>query len=131
MKKLTQQQTALVPYQPTIIRVSQPEEPDLPIWGFFYTNLAADWTAAHPGWYETDDDFDDPYEHLRTDEAYAERRQMWEAEAHRLEAECWRRLGPGPKGWRLVNGRYEIGNMKPDVVQVLRPERPKLSKSKR
>jgi hypothetical protein len=131
MKKLVRQQTALVPYQPAIIRVTQAEEPDLPIWGFFYTNLANDWEAAHPDWFKyDDDDDDDPYKHLRTDEAYAQRRRMWEAEARRLEAECWRRLGPGPKGWRIAGGRYEIGNLEPGI-QVLRPERKKLGKSQK
>ena len=92
MKQLTQQQTALVPYQGAIRR--------------------------------QDDSFGDPYEALRTADAYAARRDAWELESRRLEAEAWRRFGPGPKGWRIANGRYVIGNLEP--VQVLRPARKRL-----
>lgn len=130
MKQLTEQQTAIVLYRGAIQPANIEEEPDIPLSVLFYCNLVQDWEAEHPGWYTEDDSFDDPYEALRTDEAYEERCAMWRAEAERMEADCWRRLGPGAKGWRLINGRYEIGNMGPGV-QVLRPEHSKLPKSKR
>lgn len=120
MKQLTQQQTALVPYQGAIQRVDE----DTPLRVLFYSNLVQDWQDAHPGWFEQDDSFGDPYEALRTADAYAARRAIWGAESRRLEAEAWRRLGPGPKGWRIANGRYVIGNLEP--VQVLRPARKRL-----
>lgn len=120
MKQLTQQQTALVPYQGAIQRVDE----DTPLRVLFYSNLVQDWHDAHPGWFEQDDSFGDPYEALRTADAYAARRAIWGAESRRLEAEAWRRLGPAPKGWRIANGRYVIGNLEP--VQVLRPARKRL-----
>lgn len=143
MKQLVQQQTAIVPYRGAIQPAVVEEEPDTPLWVMFYVNLGQDFDEAYPDWYkyEDADDDNDPYAELRTDEAWEQRRREWELEARRMEAECWQRLGPGPKGWRITNGRYEIGNLEETrlvrqppaqpLVHVLRPEQVALLTAKK